>query len=188
VKRPRIAITGGIAEGKSTVIAQLRSMGFPTCSADEIVRPLLQTPEVETRIASLTGLPIPLDRRAVLRSIVDSASIRRSVNRVLHGPVAEAISRSDAIFYEIPLLVETCLQASFDQIWVVTCGESEQVRRLRERYGVGWEALIASQLPSRAKLPFGDVTIRTNQPIETVRRILSDVVSSLSVESFAREE
>lgn len=73
---------------------------------------------------------------------------------------------------EIPLLIEACLQGGFDRVWVVTCGADEQRRRLVERLGgeAGAEALLGSQLPTRAKIPFADVVIRTNQPEWSVKR------------------
>jgi dephospho-CoA kinase len=177
----RVAITGGIAEGKSTVLRILAELGYPVSSADAIARDLFLDPALNTRLAEVAGVPAPISP-AALRAALASTEVRRNVNRIMHAPVMERLEEEAAQFVEVPLLLEACLQSRFDRVWVVTCGEEEQRRRLQERYGSEADliALVASQLPSRAKIPFADLVVRTNQPLENVRRLMSEAASAMS--------
>lgn len=170
----QVAITGGIAEGKSTVLAMLGEAGYRVASADEIVRCLHHDAETRREIAQAAGLDPDAGRDQVRRAISEDAGARRAVNRLLHERVAEAIAIGGAEFVEVPLLLEACLQGRFDAVLVVTCGIDEQRARLLDRYGSEAEAerLLATQLPTRVKLPFADAVVRTNAPLRTVRRLL----------------
>lgn len=177
----RIAITGGIGEGKSTVLAMLTEMGEATESADRIAREIFLEPATNAQIAAAAGLPAPVapaDLRGVLST---SDEVRAAVNRIMHPRIVDAIERSPARFVEVPLLIEACLYPRFDRVWGVTCGPEEQRKRLLERYADERivSAMLASQLPTRTKIPFCDLIFRTNQPLETVRRLLSVALARL---------
>ncbi|MBI1755605.1 MAG: dephospho-CoA kinase [Fimbriimonas ginsengisoli] len=165
----RVALTGGIAEGKSTVLGYLGSMGYKIASADLLACEVYDLEEVQAELAGLSGLPRPVDRLALREAMEGDPGLRRSVNRLMHPRIVERLAASDAEYTEVPLLVEVCLFGAFDEIWVVTCGEDEQLRRLSERFGPD-EAprMLKVQLPTTAKLPFADEVIRTNAPEQHV--------------------
>jgi len=179
-RRP-IGITGGIGEGKSTVLEMLRSMGFVTESADRLARAVFDTPEVNTELASIARVAPPIAPEVLRQAIGESDSVRRAVNAVTHPRIVEAIRKSGAQFIEVPLLYETCLQDLFSEVWVVTCGPREQRRRLRSRYAdpATVSNLIATQIPTSVKVLFADRIIRTNAPPDSVRRLLSESVAQL---------
>lgn len=172
----RVAITGGIGEGKSTVLKMLAEKGYRTESADALARSIFLDPEVNGFLAEVAGVAGPVSPEVLRAAILADPHKRNQVNRIMHPRVIAAIESSDAIFFEVPLLIETCLHGKFDEVWVVTCGRVEQVRRLAERYGdiQVAEAAIATQLPSSTKVPFADVIVRTNEPIDLVRIHVSD--------------
>ncbi|MBL8060416.1 MAG: dephospho-CoA kinase [Chthonomonas sp.] len=163
-----IAITGGIAEGKSTVLEVLRKEGLRVLSADEVVKEIWQDSAILGALGELLGLPEP-NKEAVTKKIVESESARHEVNRFFHPRVHRKIVNSDAEAAEIPLLFETCTQGSYSSIWVVTCGQEEQLKRLSARVGrERAEQLLDLQLPTRAKIPFADEVLRTNGTLADV--------------------
>ena len=172
-RRACVVVTGGIAEGKSTVLAELARLGWRTVSADEVARVVALRPDAQAAIAQATGAD-PIDRDAVRQAIAVDPEARRRVNAALHPMVLAELLASDADALEVPLLFEACLGDRFERVWCVTCGLDEQRRRLTERLGSESEAdaLIASQLGSRTKAALSDVVVRTNRPLATV---LSDV-------------
>jgi dephospho-CoA kinase len=178
VPRVQVAITGGIAEGKSTVIGYLANLGYTTASADQFAKVLFERPEIQERIGILLGISPPIDRRQLRGAVLTNPAIRREINQLLHAGTYQQIFQSDAQFVEIPLVVETCGCHYFNQVWVVTCGPEEQLKRLIRRVGEP-EArqFLGLQLPTEAKIPFADEIIRTNEPeasvISTVRTCLS---------------
>lgn len=167
----RIAITGGAGEGKSTVLGYLRELGHPIASADEIAREVFSLVAIQGRLAEIVGGRAPVTADQVRAALADPWR-RRQINAITHPEIVRRLHEIEEGFVEIPLLIETCLQGGFDRVWVVTCGVEEQRRRLVERLGgeAAAEALLGSQLPTRAKIPFADVVIRTNQPEWSVKR------------------
>lgn len=170
----RIAITGGIAEGKSTVVGYLADLGYSVESSDRIAREVFETEPVQRILADLTGESPPFSRDS-LRERLNSVDFRRTLNAVMHPLILEGLRLTRAQVIEVPLLLETCMQSEFDCIWIVTCGAEEQVRRLCARLGDerSAEALIRTQLATRAKIPFADRLVRTNCEESTVQRFVS---------------
>ncbi len=174
----RIAITGGIAEGKSTVLQMLREMGLKVASSDEVARELFQDADFNAQLARIIRLDAPVEPRTLRAAMLGSDSVRRSVNRLTHPIIGERVRRLGAAFVEVPLLFEACLQGQYDEAWVVTCGPEEQRRRLLERYGAEWDidSLLRVQLPIRARTALADRVLRTNCPVGNVRSSLRKAV------------
>jgi dephospho-CoA kinase len=181
----RIAITGGIAEGKSTILEWIREEGWPVRSSDAAAREYFADPDINARLAAIAGVSGPISPAALRHAMLVSAETRRRVNAVLHPLIGQASEEVVEGFFEVPLLIEACLQYRYDQVWVVTCGAEEQRQRLMDRYGD--EALIslmlAVQLPSKAKIVFADRIFRTNAPFRHVRSLLSEALQELTVDA-----
>lgn len=165
-----IGLTGGIAEGKSTVLKYLAEAGFSTISADEVAREVFDSPSVSLKIAAAFGLS-EVTREAVRAKIAQFPQLRRLLNQIMHRQVLDQILASKADFAEIPLLIETCLMREFDLIWVATCGADEQVNRLTARLGDPnlAHSLLKTQLRTSVKVAFADRIVRTNEPFESVK-------------------
>lgn len=182
----RIAITGGIADGKSTVAAMIREMGYVAIEADAVVGELLRTTEVQDRIRTEVGERFvsggAVEKDALREHIAESSEARQALDRILHPAVMEAILAETAgdglSFAEVPLLIETATQGRFDAVWVCAAGIDTQRERLVERLGSveSADAMLGTQLPTAAKTPFGDRVLRTNQPLETVRLTVAGFV------------
>ncbi len=166
----RIAITGGIAEGKSTVLAHLAELGYSTLSSDEIVRDLYRDPEIRQEVSRIAGLPSEAPSEALRDLIADDVQVRRKINRFIHPLVVSKLILSEALFHEVPLLYEVNLQKMYRGVWVVTCGIEIQKTRLRLRYGenVDSNRLLSTQLDSRIKKAHADYEIRTDLPFISV--------------------
>ena len=174
----RIAVTGGVAEGKSTVLGYLEALGYSTASADVEARALLASEAYQRLVADQFHLSLPLTPAAVRQAIFESVENRRWLNAVLHEPIMNRLFASGAEFLEIPLLYEACLQGEFDKVWVVTCGPEEQHRRLAARLQIEREVslLLASQLPTAIKVLLADRIVRTNRPESHVLRYVTESV------------
>jgi len=162
----RIAITGGIAEGKSTVVAEFARLGMATESADVVARAVFYEPDVQRLLAEAIAQEGDSVTPAGVRSaIAVSDVVRRKVNRVMHPRIRARMDASPALIHEVPLLFEACLYGRYDRVYVVTCGDEVQLRRLTERLGdsATARAIIASQLPTGVKIAFADGVIRTDR-------------------------
>jgi len=194
----RIALTGGIATGKSYVLSRIREAGVPVVDADvlarEAVAPGTEGLEAVVRrfgrdILTLEG---SLDRARLGHIVFQDKAARRDLEGIVHPYVRERI---DTFFRglpenvafavaDIPLLYETGRQRQFDKVIVVASAKETQVERLMARDGLARddaERRVAAQLPIAAKVALADYVIRTDgSKTETdaqVARLLSEIKS-----------
>ncbi len=180
----RFALTGGIAEGKTTVLGMFQRLGVATLSSDEVVARLLcPGTELWQQLVERFGQTIvnadgTLSRPRLAELAFGNPSNRRVLNRLVHPAVVAEIRReaeqptSAPLLIEVPLLVEVAWQGWFDGILVVQATPRLQYQRLLAR-GIPEPlitALLASQLPTRAKVPFADWVIRTHCSLERTAR------------------
>lgn len=155
----------------------ISDLGLKTSSADAIARELFEDPFVNDQIAALIGEVSPVDRNQLRMALAIDPDLRRKLNALMHAPVMERILTGDSDVVEIPLLYEACLQTDFDEVWVVTCGQEEQLKRLALRYpGEDVSKYLRWQLPTRIKAISADVVIRTNAPEATTWKIVEKEV------------
>lgn len=175
----RIAVTGGIAEGKSTVMAYLRELGEQTASADDMAREVFQSEEVQAKLAALLGVSGAVAPHQLRERLSADVSLRRQVNRIMHPLVVDLLLSSPAKWIEVPLLFETALHPLFDRVWVTTCGPEIQLERLTARLGNVEVArsMIGTQLPTPVKCAFADEVVWTTGSEEAVREFVRSAIS-----------
>jgi dephospho-CoA kinase len=175
----RIALTGGIATGKSHVRSQFEKLGVPTSDADALARDVVApgTPglaEVVRRFGREILDPTNALDRAKLGAVVFAdPEARRALEAIIHPRVKAATDRWFASLAEshpfaiadIPLLYETGRDADFDTVIVVATDPETQVRRVIDRDGLTEKearARLAAQLPIEEKVRRADYVIRTD--------------------------
>ncbi len=175
----KIAITGGVAEGKSTLLKLLDGMGFECASADAAARDIFFDPAVQADLADLLDVDSDVSPTLLRTMIAGDHDLRREVNMLLHPRIISLMLEQDATFFEIPLLVETCLQSKFDAVWVAHCRPETKFSRLAER-GIKepTNQLSQVQFESAARLAFADCAFDTDQTIAQTAEQLKKVVKS----------
>ncbi|MFJ6547575.1 dephospho-CoA kinase [Microbacterium sp. NPDC091676] len=177
---PLIALTGGIASGKSTIADRLAELGAEVVDADRIVREV-QAPgsEVLRAIARTFGDEViaedgSLDRAALGATVFADPDRLAQLNAIVHPAVrAESQRRFDAAFradpdavvvYDVPLLVEARVDDPWDEIVVAHAPEEVRLERLIGLRGMTPEEArrrIAAQVPDDRRLAIADVVIDT---------------------------
>lgn len=172
-----IGVTGGIAEGKTTVLRILSEMGYKTLSADDVAKEVLDDPIVWELALQQLGIYGPLDRSALGKLISADPKKRRVLNNIVHPEVLARILEQKPFVVEVPLLVETCLQSLFRRVWVVTCGVDEQRRRLHKRFGNDprIEGFMSVQVPFSVRRCFADRIIRTDETFDSVVKTVEQI-------------
>ena len=193
----KVALTGGIATGKSYVLDRFRRLGVPCLDADELAHGVTAAGTEATRaIASRFGESI-LDRdgavdRSKLGPIVfgDDAA-RRELEAIVHPAVYRAIVGGLKAFelleappvavVAVPLLYETGHQGDFDRVIATFCSLPTQLARLAAR-GLNeaeGRQRIAAQMPADQKAANADFVVRTDgtfaetdQQVESIWRAL----------------
>jgi len=197
----RIAITGGVAEGKTTVLRMFESLGAQALSSDQLVATLLVPgTEVWEQLVQEFGQAIITAEGALARERLAALAFgdptaRRRLNCIVHPAVVRALQAQlnacapTPVCVEVPLLIEVALQDFFDAVVVVQATPALQRRRLLERGVSPQQArqILRAQLPTRCKTVFADWVIRTHRSLEQVeaqaRRIWRTLTQSHQVYS-----
>ena len=153
----RVALTGGIASGKSTVAALFAERGVPVIDTDVIAREVVEPGR--PALAAVTnafgtgilGADGRLDRRRLREQVFTDAAMRRRLEAILHPAIRSEMERQSALAggpYQvlvIPLLTEGGQTDHVERVLLVDVPESTQIERLMQRDG-------ASALQARAAL------------------------------------
>ncbi|MGN7949620.1 dephospho-CoA kinase [Microbacterium sp. 22215] len=179
-----IALTGGIASGKSTIARRLAERGAVIVDADQIVRDVQApgTPVLDA-IAETFGAEViaadgSLDRAALGAKVFGHPEQLARLNAIVHPAVRiesqrrfdEAAADSGAVVvYDVPLLVEARVDDPWDLIVVAHAPLEERRRRLVELRGMPERAAqerIDAQVSDERRLAIADVVIDTSGSLE----------------------
>lgn len=183
----KVALTGGIATGKSHVRAEFEALGVPAIDADVLAREVVApgTPGLAA-VTERFGRDVldtsgALDRRKLGAVVFADAAARHDLEQIVHPLVRQAIDRWFAsldarhpfAIADIPLLYETGRDRDFSAVIVTACGPETQLRRIIHRDGLSEEEArrrIAAQIPVEEKVRRATYVIRTDGDFEETRR------------------
>lgn len=175
----RVALTGGIATGKSFCLTRFADLGLAVIDADLLAREAV-TPgsaglaSIVMRFgASVIQADGSLDRPALADRVFTDRTARADLEAIVHPEVYRRITEWFAnqppgtrrAMADIPLLFETGHEHDFDCVVVTACEPFEQRRRLIEREGLSEDAAharLAAQWPISEKVVRADFVIRTD--------------------------
>ena len=169
----RVAITGNIGSGKSTVTNYYQSLGYPTLDADNIVKKLYNDSHfvhaIVTSLKTIAADTLSHYERQLLRelkpskdsirnAVFRSANIRKHLEQLLHPKIRTESedffkNNNDApfVFYEATLIFETNRAQFFDAVILVTAPPDARRRRVAQRSALDnatIDAIFASQMTS----------------------------------------
>ncbi len=193
IKQKGIALTGGIACGKSLVARLLTEKGYVVIDADKLAREV--TEPGSSGLAQLVEEFGPsvleggrLNRGALRLKIAGDEQARARLNSLLHPQIRTAyLKKVDSLsqnyhFYEAALIFENNLQGDFYQVWLCDCSEESQISRIMARDGASREyaeSLLRIQWPRQKKLPLAEVVINTEQNVLQIEEQLASLLSQL---------
>lgn len=163
--RYRVAVTGGIASGKTAVTRSFGGLGVDVVDADLAAREAVApgSPGLAALCTvfgpSILAADGGLDRRRMRERVFDNPDARRQLENIIHPLVREALQRDSAAaggayaVVAIPLLAEGGGRDAYpwiDRIVVVDVPVDMQLRRLVQRDGID-EALALRMIGSQAR-------------------------------------
>lgn len=163
---PHIALTGGIACGKSLAAKMLNDLGVETLDADDIVHELLPDPAERRRIAAEVFTD-PAKRRALERRL--HPQVRARLFAWLDAPRADSAPPRVAV---VPLLYEAGWEGDFDLVGCVASARETQLERMIAARGYSREEALgrlAAQLPVEDKAARADFVIRNDGSVDDLR-------------------
>ena len=189
----RIALTGSIGMGKSTVAGMFADAGVPVFDADAAVRQL-QGPggTLVERIGELFPGCVrsgTLDRECLAQIVLEDPSKLAALESIVHPAVREwrqafidRNSDAEVLVFEIPLLFETGSEKEFDKVIVVSAPGDVQRARALERQGMSpakLESILKRQMPDEEKRRRADFVIDTGVDLSTTMAQVRDILACL---------
>jgi dephospho-CoA kinase len=193
----KIALTGGIATGKSYVLDQFRRRGVPCLDADELAHGVMVAgTEATAAIVERFGAEMlapdgSVDRKKLGPVVFADPSARRDLEAIVHPAVYRAIAAGLRGFelvgggafavVDVPLLFETGAEGKFDRVIVTACSRETQRARLRGR-GLTEEAVrqrLAAQWPAEQKAARAGYVVNTDGTLEDTNRQVEEICRSL---------
>ena len=147
----KIAITGGIGSGKSTVSRYLFKKGYPVFSCDEISKRIWETEEYQNIISSAFPLAVVdgiLNRKVLSKIVFEDKSAIAPLNEISHPYILKILmeemnkAKSELVFAEVPLLFEGEYVDMFDGAIVVLREKTERIAAVMARDGLSQEEVL----------------------------------------------
>lgn len=180
----RVALTGGIASGKTTVANLFAALGVPVIDTDVIARAVVEPgqPALAAVVAAFGRDVLDadgrLDRRRMRERIFSDREAQRRLEAILHPAIRSAMerqSREAGGVYQVlvvPLLTEGGRRDHVDRVLLVDVPEAVQVERLISRDGVTHEqaqAALSAQASRAARLAWADDVVANTGRIDDLR-------------------
>jgi dephospho-CoA kinase len=198
-----VGLTGGVASGKSLAAAAFDALGVPVLSADSVAREVVAPGSAALRQigerfgASFLTPAGELDRRRMREHVFASADARRALEAITHPAISARLlqwrdaQRAPYCVLDVPILVESGMDALVDRILVIDAPRELQVQRLMTRDGVGQalaDQMLAAQASREERLARADDVIANAGPPEAVRAAVDRLHAFYLVLAEGREQ
>jgi len=139
----KIAITGGIASGKSKLSNFLKSKGEEVIDLDVISHTLTDSDEdTINEIAKIFGDDVKrqsggINRKLLASKVFSNSENKKQLEEILHPRIRQAMMyeidsvEKDNVFVEVQLLAEKNMGSLFDHIIIVSASKDQQINRLK---------------------------------------------------------
>jgi dephospho-CoA kinase len=202
----KVGLTGGIACGKTTILAMFAELGAHTLRADAVAHRLMAPgePMYERIVAAFGEEILALDGTISRPKLAAAAFPTRiaELNAIVHPDVLSfeddwmrKVDETDPqgiAICEAALLIEAGGLARYDKLIVVTCTLEQKIARFAERTGMSAEAAgdevlkrMAAQMPEEEKAKLADFVIDNsagkNVAEQKVREIWQELTAKTAV-------
>jgi dephospho-CoA kinase len=185
----RIAITGGIGSGKSTVVKLFGELGIPSVDADAVARQVRDLPSVHADILKRFGTT---DKSELRRIIIQDPQSKNDLEKILLPKIKEfsekkmkAIEASYSapfLLYEAILIIQSGRAGEFDGLIVVSASDEDRIKRIQERDQVSEEvakSMLKAQMDREEWLKHADYTIENTGNLDQLRLNVKNLYSIL---------
>lgn len=197
----KVAITGGLSCGKSSVCRSFKELGAHVVSADEIVHQLLSPHQrLGQQVIALLGDDIvvegKIDRSIVAKKVFINRTLLNSLEELIHPLVLSEIEKqyqqirnqgkAPLFIAEVPLLFEVSSNKFFDATIAVWANPEVCKKRFTETTGYGadeYEKRMANQMSADEKAKRADYVIINSGSIEQMHQAVVNLFIKLTATS-----
>jgi len=194
----KIAVTGGLSSGKSSVCRILKNLGAYVVSADEVVHQLFSHPKLKQKLVELLGNEVivkdQIDRSKVAAKVFSDPNLLEALEKLIHPLVYREILRQYRIqagkktpptlfVAEIPLLFESGGDKIFSFSVAVITDKERCFERFHQLTDMDWEEFnkrAGRQLPQEEKARLATCTIENNGSLQELCPKVENLYKHLS--------
>ena len=192
-----LAITGGIASGKSTFCSKLKQKGFKIHSSDEQVAKIYKNPEkkfvtyLRTIGLSKSISKKNIDKKIISKIIFENKQIRKKLELYIFKIVRKKRSdfikkekqkKTKLIFIDIPLLFENNLEKQFNKVISIIASKRVRLKRLkktRKMTETQFKNIIKSQTSDVIRKKKSDYVIYNNSTLRDYKTKINKLIKKL---------
>jgi len=183
-----VGLTGGIATGKTSVLAEFEKSGARVIACDAIAKEVFYLKEVNDKIRKAFATT---DRKKIAAMIFSNPSARRRLEKITHPRIIRELKKRiraalsgfrGIVAADVPLLYEINIEGVFDRIVVVYCPAEAQKKRLMRREKISSSSAlgrIRSQMPMAEKLRRADFVIDNSGDFGDTKKDIKKVLDKL---------
>ena len=182
----KVAVTGGIGTGKTTVSKLFEKIGIPVFNSDEIAKELMHNDkQLQAEIIKVFGDESYINNelnRAYLSDVVfNDEALLDKINSIVHPYVAKEFNqwllnqKSDYILYESAIIFENNSEDIFDKIICVIAPEEDVISRVMKRNNFSRNkvvSIINNQLPDQIKRKKSDYIVENINKSDLTEKIM----------------
>ncbi len=182
----KVALTGNIGSGKSTVASIFESLHVPVFHADEEAKKFLLNDEVITEIVEKFGIEIQdtnfINRQKLAEIVFRNESKLDLLNAIIHPRVRKALhlwldtkKSSPYVIQEAAILFESGFHKEFDKTVLVSCPQEIAIQRVMLRDEVSRENVlhrIENQWSEERKMAMSDYIIYNDDENMLIPQVL----------------
>lgn len=172
----KIALTGNIGSGKSTIAKIFQIMGVPVFLADDEAKKNFNNPKIIETLKNTFGIEIidslnNIDKKKLARIVFNDKIQLQKLNSIIHPLVFRQFEEwikfqdTDFVIFESAIIFEYKFECLFDKIITVTAPESERLQRVKTRDNVSETevtARIKNQMNEKEKEIKSDFVINNS--------------------------
>lgn len=193
----KIAVTGVIGSGKTTISKIFKEMGYDVIDADEISRSLTKKgSSVYEKIIKEFGKEIlkgngEINRKILADIVFKDKKKKEILESKIHPEVkkictdkANELEKAgrDIVVFDIPLLFEAGMESMVDYVILAYADEDTIYERVKKRDNMSREefyARLKNQIPLEEKIKKSHFVIDTRKNLEAIRFDLNEIVKTL---------